>query len=163
LSARINDLNLEELTEDTAFGKIQGVLAGTINNLEIVKGQPQKFDLLLNTRAQKDVSQKINVQAVENIAQLGGGQSPFMGLAGKLVSFFKEFSYKKIGVAASLENDVFKVNGTIKENGLEYLVKKGGLTGVDVVNLTPDNRIRFKDMVKRIKRIKDNPQKPVIR
>ncbi|MGD2271707.1 MAG: hypothetical protein PVI06_14985, partial [Desulfobacterales bacterium] len=37
LSARINDLNLEELTEDTAFGKIQGVLAGTINNLEIVK------------------------------------------------------------------------------------------------------------------------------
>jgi hypothetical protein len=163
LSARINDLNLEDLTEDTGFGRIQGVLTGYINSLEIVKGEPQKFDLLLKTRSKEGVSQKINVQAVENIAQLGGGQSPFMGLAGKLVSFFKEFSYKKIGVAASLENDVFKVNGTIKENGREYLVKKGGLTGVDVVNLNPDNRISFKDMVKRIKRIEGNRQNPVIR
>jgi hypothetical protein len=163
LSARLNDLNLEELTADTAFGRIQGVLSGYINSLEIVKGQPQKFDLLLETRPKNDVPQKINVRAVENIARLGGGQSPFMGLAGKLVSFFKEFSYKKIGVAASLGNDVFTVNGTIRENGLEYLVKKGGFTGVDVVNLNPDNRISFKDMVKRIKRIRGNRQNPVIR
>ncbi len=162
-NARINDLNLEKLTEDTAFGRIQGVLAGYINNLEIVQGQPQKFDLLLKTRRKKDVPQKINVRAVENIAQLGGGQSPFMGLAGKFVSLFKEFSYKKIGVAATLENDVFRVNGTVKENGLEYIVKKGGLTGVDVVNLNPDNHTSFKDMVKRIKRIKSTGEDPVIR
>ncbi len=100
---------------------------------------------------------------MENIARLGGGQSPFIGLAGTVVSFFKEFSYKKIGVAASLENDVFKVNGTIKKNGLEYIVKTGGLTGVDVINLNPDNRISFKDMVKRIKRIKSTGEDPVIR
>ena len=156
-------MNLEKLTENTAFGKIQGVLVGYINNLEIVNGEAQKFDLLLNTRRKNDVPQKINIQAVENIARLGGGQSPFMGLAGKFVSFFKEFSYKKIGVAATLENDVFRVNGTVKENGLEYIVKKGGLTGVDVINLNPDNRISFKDMVKRIKRIKTTGEDPVIR
>ncbi len=163
LNARINDLKLAHLTEGTAFGKIQGVLTGYINNLEIVNGEAQKFDLLLKTRRKNDVPQKINVRAVENIARLGGGQSPFMGLAGTFVSFFKEFSYKKIGVAASLENDVFKVNGTIKKNGLEYIVKKGGLTGVDVINLSPDNRISFKDMAKRIKRIKSTGENPVIR
>ena len=163
LDARINDLKLSHLTEGTGFGKIQGVLAGYINNLEIVNGEPQKFDLRLKTRRKNDVPQKINVRAVENIAQLGGGQSPFMGLAGTVVSFFKEFSYKKIGVAASLENDMFKVNGTIKKNGLEYIVKKGGLTGVDVINLNPDNHISFKDMVKRIKRIKSTGEDPVIR
>ncbi|UCH19599.1 MAG: hypothetical protein JSU83_13540 [Deltaproteobacteria bacterium] len=162
LNVSIDDLKLAELTEGTAFGKIQGILTGYITNLDIVNGQPQKFDLLLKTRRKKDVPQKINVRAIENIAQLGGGQSPFMGLAGTFVSFFKEFSYQKIGVAASLENDVFKVNGTIKKNGVEYLVKKGGLTGVDVVNLNPDSRISFKDMVKRIKRIKGAREKPVI-
>jgi hypothetical protein len=163
LHARIDDLRLAPLTEGTAFGKIQGVLAGYINNLEIVNGEAQRFDLRLKTRRKSDIPQKINVRAVENIARLGGGQSPFMGLAGTVVSFFKEFSYKKIGVAASLENDMFTVNGTIKKNGLEYIVKKGGITGVDVINLNPDNRISFKDMVKRIKRIKSSGEDPVIR
>jgi hypothetical protein len=163
LNVRLDDLKLAPLTEGTAFGKIQGVLAGYINNLEIVNGEAQRFDLQLKTRRKKDVPQKINVRAVENIARLGGGQSPFMGLAGTVVSFFKEFSYKKIGVAASLENDMFTVNGTIRKNGLEYIVKKGGLAGVDVINLNPDNRISFKDMVKRIKRIKTDGEDPVIR
>ena len=131
--------------------------------------KPDKLEISGNaaihwqTRRKNYVPQKINVRAMENIARLGGGQSPFIGLAGTVVSFFKEFSYKKIGVAVSLENDMFKVNGTIKKNGLEYIVKKGGLTGVDVINLNPDNRISFKDMVKRIKRIKSTGEDPVIR
>ncbi|MGA7143258.1 MAG: hypothetical protein WBY47_02045, partial [Desulfobacterales bacterium] len=61
--------------------------------------------------------------------------------------------YEKIGIRASLENDVFKVNGTIKEGGTEYLVKRGAFSGVNIVNQNPDNRISFKDMVNRIKRI----------
>ena len=86
-----------------------------------------------------------------------------MGLAGRFVSLFKEFPYKKIGVRSSLENDVFRINGTIKEGGLEYLVKRSGFSGVDVVNLNPDNRASFKDMVKRIKRIKSSGQGPVVK
>ena len=76
-----------------------------------------------------------------------------MGLAGAFASFFKTFPYEKIGIRASLENDVFKINGTIKERGTEYLVKRGAFSGVNIVNQNPDNRISFKDMVNRIKRI----------
>ena len=86
-------------------------------------------------------------------SQIGGGQSPFIGLAGAFASFFKTFPYKKIGIKANLENDVFTVNGTIREGGIEYLVKRGSFSGVDIINQNPDNRISFKDMVKRIKRI----------
>lgn len=162
-NGRINELDLEKMTAGTAFGKIQGILRGSATDVEIVSGQPQKFVLRLETVPKKGVQQKINVRAVESIASLGGGGSPFMGLAGSFARFFREFPYWKIGIAASLENDVFRVNGTITEDGKEYLVKKSGFSGVDVVNLNPNNRISFKDMVKRIKRISGEGGGPVIR
>jgi len=153
LNVKWEDLLLSEMTTNTAFGTIEGVLKGQLRDFEMAYGQPQRFNLLLETVQTKGISQKISVKAVENIAQIGGGQSPFMGLAGALASFFKKFPYEKIGIQANLENDVFTVNGTIREGGTEYLVKRGSFSGVDVVNQNLDNRISFKDMVKRIKRI----------
>jgi hypothetical protein len=158
-----NGLRLAQMTSGTSFGKIEGILRGHINNLEIAYGQPQKFYLLLETVKTKGIPQRISVKAVDNISRIGGGQSPFMGLAGSFATLFKEFPYKKIGVRASLENDVFRVNGTIKEGGFEYLVKRGGFSGVNVVNQNPDNRISFKDMVKRVKRITSKGGGPVIK
>ena len=163
LGVRLDNLSLAALTEGTSFGRIQGVLKGGVRDLEIVRSQPQRFDLWLETVQEEKFPQKISVEAVDNIARLGGGRSPFMGLAGRFVSLFKEFPYKKIGIKSSLENDVFRINGTIKEGDLEYLVKRSGFSGVDVVNLNPDNRASFKDMVKRIKRIQSSRQGPVVK
>jgi hypothetical protein len=163
LNGRINDLSLTELTQDTTFGKIEGSIQGTIRNLHIAYGQPQRFDLFMETVEKEDQRQRISVRAVDNIARIGGGQSPFMGVAGTFASFFREFPYDKIGIRASLENDVFRVNGTIKEGGKEYLVKRSGFSGVDVVNQNPDNLISFKDMVKRIKRISAPGASPVVK
>jgi hypothetical protein len=163
LNARWKDLNLAELTADTAFGRIEGVLKGHAKEVEIAQGQVQKFDLLVETVKKEGTSQRISVKAVENIAQIGGGQSPFVGMAGMFASIFKEFPYEKIGVHATLENDVFRINGTIKEGETEYLVKRGLLSGVNVVNQNPDNRVSFKDMIKRIRRIKTPQYKPVIK
>jgi len=163
LDARWKGLNLEEMTAGTAFGRVTGILEGRLNHLEIAYGQPQRFDLLLETVPRKGVEQRISVKAVDNIAQIGGGGSPFAGLAGLFTSFFREFPYEKIGVHAVLENDVFQINGTIHEDGTEFLVKRSGISGVDVVNQNPDNRIRFKDMVERIQRVTSSEGGPVIR
>lgn len=163
LNARINDLHLDMLTRDTSFGRIEGILEGHVQDLEIAHRQPQKFDLLLETVKKKGINQRISIAAVDNIARIGGGQSPFMGFAGVMTSFFKEFPYKKIGVRATLDNDIFKIRGTIKEEGKEFLVKRGGLSGVNVINQNPDNRIRFQDMVKRVKRISAGKGGPVIK
>ncbi len=163
LNAQWKDLHLGDLTRETSFGKIEGILKGYINDLQIAYGQPQKFDLLLETVKKKGIPQKISVKAVDNIALIGGGQSPFMGLAGGFAAIFREFPYEKIGIHASLENDVFRINGTIKEGGAEYLVKRGSFSGVNVVNQNPDNRIRFKDMVKRIRRVTTSKKGPVVK
>jgi hypothetical protein len=163
LDARWKDLNLSELTADTSFGKIEGLLNGYAKGLEIAQGQVQKFDLLVETVRKEGTAQRISVKAVDNIARIGGGQSPFVGMAGMFASIFKEFPYEKIGVHATLENDVFRINGTIREGGTEYLVKRGLLSGVNVVNQNPDNQVSFKDMIKRIQRIKTSKGGPVIK
>jgi hypothetical protein len=163
LDASWSDLDLAQITGDTAFGKIQGALRGHAKGLEIADGQPQAFDLAMETMKKKNIQQRISVQAVDNIARIGGGASPFRGLAGAFVSFFRELPYEKIGISAVLENDVFRINGTIREQGKEYLIKKGGFSGVDVIIGSPgSNTISFKDMVRRIKRVADSEQGPVI-
>ena len=161
--ARWSNLSLAKLTTGTSFGKVDGVLQGYVKDMEIAYGQPQAFDLLLETVKTKGVPQKISLKAVDNIAQLGGGASPFMGLAGRFASFFKEFPYTKIGVHASLHNDVFRINGTVKEGRTEYLVKRGRFSGINVVNRNPDNRVSFKDMVNRFKRVTASGSGPVMK
>ncbi|EFK10467.1 conserved hypothetical protein [delta proteobacterium NaphS2] len=163
LNADWDHLNLARMTQGTSFGKIDGILNGYAKNIEISNGQLQRFDLLLDTVKTDDIPQKISVKAVDNIARIGGGQSPFVGMAGIFVSLFKEFPYQKIGVHATLENDVFSINGTIHEDGREYLVKRGFFSGVDVINQNKDNRVGFKDMLKRIKRITSSKGGPIVR
>ena len=163
LSARLDDLSLGALTRGTSFGKIEGVLRGYINDLEISNGQPQRFDLMIETIKKRGVSQRISVKAVDNIARIGAGQSPFVGFAGLFASLFKEFPYEKIGVHATLENDVFRINGTVRDGETEYLVKRSFFSGVSVVNQNPDNRVSFRDMIKRIGRIKASKSGPVVR
>jgi hypothetical protein len=153
LEATWKDLHLADLTEGTPFEKVEGLLRGDVMHLEVVDGEPQRFELFMETVKTKDTPQKISVRALENIAQIGGGGSPFIGLAGALTSLFKEFPYDKIAVQASLENDVFRIDGPLKEGDKVYLVKRSGLSGVNVVNQDPDRRISFKDMMKRIKRV----------
>jgi hypothetical protein len=163
LNAEWQDLHLGDLTRETSFGKIEGRLRGFVNDLEIAYGQPQRFDLLLETVKKKGVRQKMSQRAVDSIAQIGGGQSPFMGIAGIMTSFFQEFPYEKIGIRASLENDLFRINGTVREGGTEYYVKGSGVPRVNIINVNPDNRIRFKDMVKRIRRVATSKRGPVVK
>jgi|GEM_PF-3107444 len=155
-------IDLAQLTQGTAFGRIDGMLAADIRNLEIVNRQPQRFDMRLESVERPGVDQRISVRAVDSIAGIGGGQSPFLGLAGGFVKLLKTFRYDKIGVQASLKNDLFRINGLVTSDGVEYLVKKRGISGIDVVNSNPDNKIRFKDMLKRLRRIAESRQAPVI-
>jgi len=156
LDAAWKDINLAQLTEGTPFEKVEGILKGQVKHLEMVGGEPQRFDLFMETVQTGEVPQKISVRALENIARIGGGGSPFMGLAGALTTLFKEFPYEKIAIQASLENDVFRIDGPLKEGDKVYLVKRSGFSGVNVVNQDPDRQISFKDMMKRIKRVTES-------
>ncbi len=145
-------LDLEMITAPTAFGVVSGVVKGWIKGLVMSGIQPERFRLVIENDDSAHVPQKISIKAVENLSILGGGQ----GSVSFLGYFFKKFSYKRIGISCSLQNDVFVLHGLIKKGGKEYLVERGFLGGVNVINMNPGGRIRFKDMVERLQRITES-------
>jgi len=148
------NIDMEELTRLTQFGKITGRLKGDLKNLEISYGAPVAFDLVLESAPVKGVPQRISLTALDNLTQLGSGESVFKGMAGLITVFFKRFSYQKIGIRCILENDFFTIRGLSRDDGMEYLVKRGSMGGVNIVNRHPNNRISWNDMVRRLQRIK---------
>jgi hypothetical protein len=147
------DLNLEKLTDSIPFGRVTGILKGDIKDLAFSYGQPESFIMNLESVKRKGVPQKFSVRAVNDLSVISSGEQTAISSKKGLTRFIQEFGYKKIGIFCSLKNDIFTLSGTIKEKGVEYLVKRSWLFGISVVNKKPRNKIRFKDMMDRLKRI----------
>ncbi|HMK57232.1 MAG TPA: hypothetical protein VK448_11390 [Dissulfurispiraceae bacterium] len=147
------NINLEKLTEKIAIGKMTGIVQGSLNGFEMEYGQPSRFELDIDSVDTRGVSQRISVEAIQSISILGTGSGMGGVLNRGILSFFKDYPYSAIGIRATLKNDVFTVRGKIHSGGKEYLVRKGLLRGVDVVNQNPDNKISFKDMQERLTRV----------
>jgi hypothetical protein len=155
-SISIESINLEKLTGTFDYGRVSGIISGTINDLVVVKGQAESFTGSLATVKTKGIKQTINVEALKNISILGSGASVSI-LDRGIYRFFRNYGYSKIGFSASLKNDNLLVLGIGGEDGVGYLVKGGLLPPkVDVINYTQN--ISFKEMVKRLMRIKQAGQ-----
>jgi hypothetical protein len=152
-NVKFDDLNLEQLTNTVPFGKVTGILKGEIKELAVSYGQPERFILFLESVKTKGVPQKFSLGAVNDLSIISSGESSAIASNKGLTKFVSEFGYAKIGIYCSLKNDSFTLRGTIREKGVEYLVKRSWLFGISVVNKKPKNRIRFKDMMSRLERI----------
>jgi hypothetical protein len=144
-------ISLEEVTRRIAIGKMTGLIRGSLTDLVMEYGQPARFTLEIESVPARGVPQSISTDAIQSISILGtGADSP---LNQGITRFFREYPYSKIGLRCVLNNDRFTVRGTIHEGGKEYLVRRGLLRGVDVVNQNPDNVISFRDMQERLQRV----------
>jgi hypothetical protein len=149
-------INLEELTQRIAIGKMTGTVQGALKNAILEYGQPASFVLEIESVPARGVEQRISVDAIQSISILGAGADSPLNVW--VTQFFKEYPYSKIGLRCTLRNDKFSIRGTIREGSVEYLVRRGFLRGVDVVNQNPENLISFRDMQERIARIARPPQ-----
>jgi hypothetical protein len=146
------EIDLGKLTKTFDFGHISGTLEGELNDLIIVKGQPEHFKTSVATVKKRGKPQKISVEALKKISILGTGSSTSI-LDRGIYQFFKEYRYEKIGFKAFLKNDTLQLRGIEKRGNVGYLVKGGILPPkVDVINYTQS--ISFKEMLNRLKRIK---------
>jgi hypothetical protein len=143
------NIDLSQISQYFSFGEMSGIINGHIKDLRIAYGQPESFELLIESGHQKGKRQMISLAAVNNISVLAQG-SPVM------VSWLlpKTFPYQKIGIKCSLKNDYFIIHGLMKHGDREYLIKKR-LLGIDVVNRSPGQRVAFKEMIDRFKQISE--------
>jgi len=157
--AEIGGLDLGKLTASVPFGEITGIVDVSLRDFALSYGQPENFILSIISVPRKGVSRKFSMKAVNNLSVIssnGPSAVPSNNLLTKLVS---SFGYSRIGIACSLKNDVFSLQGTIVEGGIQYLVRRSTFFGIDVVNGNPVNKISFQDMLDRLKRIGQSQEK----
>ncbi|MBI4766131.1 MAG: hypothetical protein HY787_16285 [Deltaproteobacteria bacterium] len=154
-----NHLNLEPITQRFSFGKITGFVQGRVTDLVVRHNLPERFYLQVNTQEIPGVPKRINIKAIENIGLLGTGWGELDVLRKGINRFISEYAYREIGLSCNLQDNFFTLRGMIFENGIEYLVRKPGFFGIDVINKNPDNEILFSDIMERIRSIGKKPQK----
>jgi hypothetical protein len=156
------NIDLEKLTNTVPFGRVTGIINGEIKDLAISYGQPESFDLKLESVKKKGVSQKFSLKAVNNLSVLSSGEKAALPSSKWWMRFVSGFRYEKIGIWSTLKNDMFTLRGTVVENGVEYLVRRSRFFGIDVINREPEKEVSFKEMIQRLNRIgKSNPKFPI--
>ena len=156
LDASLTNIELERLSQTFAFGRISGILEGTIADLVITDGQPAQFGADLHS-VDRGGEQRISVEALDKITVLSSGQSAG-GLYGGLAGFFDSFRYSKLGFKAILRNDRLTLRGVETRGNQEYLVV-GSLLPPTVNIVSHTQTIAFSELVRRLERIKsDKPE-----
>jgi hypothetical protein len=153
MDAALEEINLEQASETFEFGRISGILAGTIRDLEFTQGQPAAFKADFHTVDRPGVSQWISVEALNNITVLSSGNeagSIYGGLAG----FFDFFRYRKLGFKAILKNDTLTLRGVESKEGKEFLVV-GTLLPPTVNIISHTQAIGFSELLRRLERVKE--------
>jgi hypothetical protein len=156
LDAKLNDIQLEQLTQTFAFGRISGTLEGSIDNLVLTDGQPSELSADLHSVDRRG-EQRISVEALNKITVLSSGEDAG-ALYGGLAGLFDSFRYSKLGFKATLKNDRLTLRGVESRNNQEMLVVGSFLPPtVNVVSHTQN--IAFSELVRRLERINksDNP------
>jgi hypothetical protein len=148
------DIDLGALTQTIDVGSVTGIAEGRISDLVFSYGGAERFDFDIRTVDKRGVEKRVSVDFVDKLTFLGSGSTLFSGvLRGGIKQFIHDYKYSKIGIHLELKSDYFTLRGTIHEGNTEYFIKRSGLTGINVINQTPNNRIRFDDMMLRLERI----------
>jgi hypothetical protein len=135
LDARFQDIHLEQASETFAFGRISGILEGTINNLVITNGQPSQMQADVYTVTGTDSSQWISVDALNKITILSSGEDGSL-VYGGIAGLFDEFRYSKMGFKASLRNDKVTLRGVESKDGKPLVVGSFPSPTVNIISHT---------------------------
>jgi hypothetical protein len=142
-------IDLNRLTNTFAFGEMNGVIDGHIHELRLFGATPTRFEAALQTR--RSGKRNISVKALNNLTILSQG-----GLAATLsrgiYQFIDFYRYRSIGIACSLDNDLFRLRGTALEGSDSHLVY-GGLLPPRIDVVSSPRTVSFREMVKRLKRL----------
>ncbi|MBI4524777.1 MAG: hypothetical protein HY695_13320 [Deltaproteobacteria bacterium] len=151
MNARLENLDLAQASETFEFGRISGVLAGSIEGLVISHGQPAQFKADIRSVDRPGVSQWISVEALNKITVLSSGNEAGF-IYGGIAGLFESFRYSKLGFKAALKNDKLLLRGIESKEGKEYLVVGSFLPPtVNIISHTQE--IGFSELLRRLERI----------
>jgi hypothetical protein len=154
LDAKLNDIHLEQVSQTFEFGRISGILEGSINDLVLIDRQPSEFRVDLHSVERSGSEQRISVEAINKITVLSSGQNAG-ALYGGLAGFFDSFRYSKLGFKATLKNDRLTLRGVETRGDQEFLVV-GSFLPPTVNIISHTQNIAFSELLRRLERIKSD-------
>jgi hypothetical protein len=148
----LRDLDLEQVTRTFTIGRIEGRLAGRIDDLELQDWRPVRFDAVLATPPGDRSRKRISQRAINSLSSLGGLSGV---LSRSAVRFFDEFGYARLGLRCRLRGAICELGGVEKAPGGYYLVKGGGLPRIDVIGHV--TRVDWAELLARLQRAMRDP------
>ncbi len=149
-SVRLENLDLEQITQVFDFGRIQGSLEGYIRNLQLVAWQVTGFDASLQSPQRDHRRHRISQRAIDNLTELGNGASA--NLSATMLRFFEDFAYEQLALKIRLRGAVAELDGVSNPAGGYYIVKGAGLPRIDVIGR--NHKVAWKDLLSRIRDIR---------
>jgi hypothetical protein len=156
---QMRDLDLELLTRTFSFGAMTGRLDVDVNELELSRWQPVKFDAAVRSSPGK-YSKKISQRAVENISALGGAGAT-AAIQRSFLRFFKEFNYAQIGLSCRLHNGMCQMDGVEPVPGGYVIVKGSGVPAITVLGY--NRSVSWGELLTRLKRVTQGGTAPVVK
>jgi len=161
----LRNLDLESLTGVFGFGSITGRLYGRIDRLRLVDWQPTAFDAELHTEKTRGVRQRISQRAVQDLSSVG--DSSFVGsLQDRLIGFFDDFGYARLGISCKLADEVCLMGGLgAAKPGPDgkpgfVIVGGAGVPHLDVVGY--NHRVDWPTLLERMEAVSKGELKPVV-
>jgi len=154
----LQDIDLEPMTKAFDFGSMTGRLDGRIDKLRLVDWSPVAFDAKLESDSSFKGKRRISQRAVKDISSVGGS-GLVAGLQAKVLQFFDDFGYDRIGLGCKLKDNVCQMDG-IGSAGDGYIIVAGaGVPRIQVVGFR--RRVDWPTLVSRLKAATEG-QAPVI-
>jgi len=152
LDLSLMNLDLMAITEVFDFGSVSGRLDGQIAGLRLIDWSPTAFAAELHTVPQRGVRQRISQRAVQDISSVGGG-GIMHTIQGRLIGFFKDFGYRRIGIGCRLLNEVCTMSGLHSARTGFMIVEGAGLPRLNVVGW--GREVDWPTLVERLQHIAD--------
>lgn len=147
LSAEIQRLDLDPLTQAFDFGRVQGRISGHVRDLVMVDWSPVRMDLELMTPERDRGRRRISQRAVENITELGGGLQA--AASSVFLRVFENFSYRRLGFRCELRGEVCTASGVADRPDSGFvLVQGGGIPQIQVIGY--NRRVDWPELINRL-------------
>jgi hypothetical protein len=127
----LRNLDLALLTDVVTLGRIEGRLDGHVDDLTLIRARPVAFDASFHTASGARGRRRISRRALDNISEIAGGGTAL--LSNGLLSLFRDFAYRELGIRCRLHNDVCHMGGVAAAGDGYFLVRGRGLPHIDVV------------------------------
>ncbi len=149
-SAEFEHIDLGRLTRRLGFGEITGHVDGEVVRCELVGGLPVRLEAEVRSSPMRRDRRSVTVRAVRNLTILGSGGNATM-LDRGITRFFDRYTYSRLGIAMSLEDDMFLLRGLERRGRRELFIKGRLPLPIDVVNAQPGRRVAFRSMLERLR------------